>query len=136
MHALPERSISRTITALELELLARDALQLVRSVDTARFEALFTADARLRCSSGAAFDGRSTVARELRRRSLFRRRLVTLGGVVVLEPFVLLHGGPDHGGPDHSGPDHTAPHPTDRGTPFAVLEVCDGAIASWIEDCA
>lgn len=131
MHALPERSISRTITALELELLARDALQLVHSADTARFEALFTADARLRCSSGAAFDGRSTVARELRRRSLFRRRLVTLGGVVVLEPFVLLHGGPDHGGPDH-----TAPHPTDRGTPFAVLEVCDGAIASWIEDCA
>jgi hypothetical protein len=46
---------------------------------------------------------------------------VTLGGVVVLEPFVLLHGGPAH---------------TDRGTPFAVLEVRDGAIASWIEDCA
>ncbi|MBF4573596.1 hypothetical protein ITJ64_13805 [Herbiconiux sp. VKM Ac-1786] len=121
MHALPDRSISRTITALELELLARDALQLVHSADTARFEALFTADARLRCSSGAAFDGRSTVARELRRRSLFRRRLVTLEGVVVLEPFVLLHSGPHH---------------TDRGTPFAVLEVCDGAIASWIEDCA
>ncbi|MCS5713038.1 hypothetical protein NVV95_00575 [Herbiconiux sp. CPCC 205716] len=119
MNADPVTSIVHSISALELELLARDALQLIHFPDATRFEALFVTDARLRCISGAAFDGRAAVARVLRRGSVFRRRSVDLRRVVVLEPFVLLHSGGDE---------------PDQGAPFAALEVRDGLIGSWVED--
>lgn len=125
MHSTRTTSIWQSIGAMELELLARDALQLFHSGETARLEALFTVDAHLRSAAGAVFDGRAAVARALGRHSQFRQRRTVLRGVVVLEPFVLLQFSSTAGCPDGSD---------SRMTPFAVLEVCDGAIASWIED--